>query len=72
MNKIIVEWLAERIHKAYCEEYKKQKGVEYWTKGDYSKLDEGEKEYERVTARVVVNNLASIGRKAANIKGKKG
>ena len=48
-----IEKLAEIVHKAYCQQYKKTHGKEYWTKGDYSLLDEATKEYDRVTVRAV-------------------
>lgn len=54
MNDIDIEILAEVVHKAYCEQYKKKQGVEYWTRGDYSLLDEETKEYDRVTVRAVL------------------
>ena len=34
---------AEAVHKAYCDYYTKNKGEEYWTKGDYNLLDEPSK-----------------------------
>lgn len=52
-----IEELAERIHKAYCKHYQKVKGEPYWTGGDYSKLDEETKEYDRVIARLLTSEL---------------
>ncbi len=49
----VLERLAEAVHKAYCVHYKKMHGKEYWTKGDYSLLDDETKEYDRVTVRAV-------------------
>ena len=50
----VMERLAEAVHKAYCLRYKQVHGKEYWTKGDYSLLDEETKEYDRVTVRAVL------------------
>ena len=52
-----IETIAEKVHIAYCEQYKKKKGKPYWTDGDYSKLDEATKEYDRVTVRTVLTAL---------------
>ena len=41
------EKLAEKVHKVYCEQYLKDNGKPYWTEGDYSKLDERTKQYDR-------------------------
>lgn len=57
---IDIEKIAERVHKAYCEEYKKQKGKDYWTKGDYLKLTEKTKDYDRKTVKAVLNILTDI------------
>lgn len=46
-----IEKLSEEIHKLYCEQYLKDHGEQYWTKGDYSKLEERVKEYDRNIAR---------------------
>ncbi len=57
-----IEEIAEEVHKAYCEHFKKvHPGEEYWTKGDYSLLDDNIKEYDRVTIRAV---LKAIGQEA--------
>ena len=53
-----VEAICEKVHKAYCKYYQERKGTEYWTKGDYSKLTEEGKEYDRVTVRAVLDALA--------------
>lgn len=42
-----MEKLAEEVHHIYCEQYEKDHGKPYWTNGDYSKLDERVKEYDR-------------------------
>ncbi len=51
-----LEQLSEKIHKLYCEQYEKDNGKPYWTNGDYSKLDEKTKEYDRNIARFILNN----------------
>ncbi len=53
-----LEELSEKIHKLYCEQYKKDNKKDYWTKGDYSKLDEKTKEYDRNIARFISNLLS--------------
>ena len=52
-----IEILAELVHKAYCQYCKEVKGKEYWTKGDYSKLDEETKEADRYTVRSVLKGI---------------
>lgn len=42
-----IEKLAEEVHKIYCAQYLKDHGKPYWTEGDYSKLDEKTKQYDR-------------------------
>jgi hypothetical protein len=54
---MIIEKLAGIVHKAYCGQYKKKHGKDYWTKGDYSLLDEETKEFDRVTVRAVLQVL---------------
>ena len=46
-----IERLSEEIHHLYCAQYLKDTGTPYWTGGDYSKLDEKAKEYDRNIAR---------------------
>ena len=41
------EMLAAEIHAVYCRAYEKRFGKPYWTGGDYSKLDEPTKDYDR-------------------------
>ena len=53
---IDMEKLAEQVHKAYCQ-YQLDNGKEYWTKGDYSKLDDATKEIDRYTVRAVLSYL---------------
>ena len=48
------EALSEKIHQIYCKQYLKDKGEEYWTKGDYSKLDDRVKEYDRAIVRFII------------------
>lgn len=51
-----VEEIAEQIHKVYCNHYREIKGREYWTRGDYSLLDEDVKEADRYIAGFVIEN----------------
>lgn len=44
---IVLEEKAAKIHQIYCVQYEKEHGKPYWTGGDYSKLDEAAKEYDR-------------------------
>lgn len=46
-----IEKLACEVHKVYCKAYSKRFGKAYFTKGDYSKLDEGTKNYDRAFVR---------------------
>lgn len=58
---IDMEQLAAAVHRAYCEDYKKRKGEDYWTGGDYEKLDEETKEIDRATVRAVLKELNGSG-----------
>lgn len=49
----LLEKCAEAVHKAYCNYHLRNKGVEYWTKGDYSLLDEPTKQIDRETVKAV-------------------
>ncbi len=49
MNKELEKVSAE-IHKCYCRAYERRFGKPYWTNGDYSKLDEPTKDYDREMA----------------------
>ncbi len=49
----LLEICAEAVHKAYCDYHIKNKGKEYWTKGDYSLLDEPTKQIDRETVNAV-------------------
>jgi len=53
-----IEELAALVHKAYCEEYELKHGVPYWTNGDYNKLDEKVKSYDRATVRAVIGGIS--------------
>ena len=55
LGEIGLEYLAELVHIAYCTYYLESKGEPYWTKGDYSKLDEATKEIDRVTVKTILN-----------------
>ena len=52
-----VEKLAERVHWAYCASYEARHGTPYWTKGDYSLLDDETKEIDRVVVRAVIAGI---------------
>lgn len=52
-----IEKLAEAVHHAYCYDYLKRTGDIYWSKGDYSKLNEETKEIDRATVRAVLKAL---------------
>lgn len=53
-NQQSLELRAEVVHKAYCAERIRQGKEPYWTGGDYSKLDEATKEYDRATVRAIL------------------
>lgn len=42
-----IETLSAEVHQLYCAQYLKDHGKKYWTGGDYSKLEERVKEYDR-------------------------
>jgi hypothetical protein len=46
-----IESVSAEIHKCYCRAYERRFGKPYWTNGDYSKLDEETKNYDREMAR---------------------
>ena len=52
-----IEKLSEEIHKLYCDQYLLDNKKPYWTNGDYSKLDERTKEYDRNIARWHLESL---------------
>ncbi len=53
-----IEKICESVHKAYCKYHLEHKGTEYWTKGDYSKLNEEGKEYDRRTVKAVIEAIS--------------
>lgn len=55
-----IETLSAEIHKQYCEAYKERFGVEYHTGGDYDKLDEATKNYDRALARWHLAKLEKV------------
>ena len=57
----LLEECAEAVHKAYCSYYLKSKGKEYWTKGNYSLLDEPTKQIDRETVKAVFKVLKENG-----------
>ena len=52
-----MEEVSEAVHKSYCKQYKIKHGKEYWTKGDYSLLDDETKEFDRATVRTIISHL---------------
>lgn len=54
-----VEELAEQIHQVYCRYKKEVHGEDYWTGGDYSKLEDQWKEADRYMARFVIEQVES-------------
>lgn len=44
------ERISSEIHKCYCRAYERRFCKPYWTNGDYSKLDEPTKDYDREMA----------------------
>lgn len=54
---INIEAIAEAIHHVYCRYMLKVHGTEYWTKGDYSLLNEETKEADRYIARFIRDDL---------------
>lgn len=50
-----IEFLSELVHKAYCKSYRIKHGKDYWTDGDYNKLTEEDKNYDRATVKVVLD-----------------
>lgn len=55
-----IERLSAEIHKCYCRAYDKRFGNPYWTKGDYSKLEEATKDYDREMARWHLEQLTTV------------
>lgn len=53
-----IEFICEAVHKAYCDERVRQGKEPYWTGGDYNKLDEATKDYDRATVRAVLKAIS--------------
>ena len=53
-----IEALAAETHQIYCQAYKERFGKEYWTGGDYSKLDEPTKEYDRLFVKWAISRFS--------------
>lgn len=51
------EELSAEIHKCYCRAYERRFGKPYFTNGDYSKLDEPTKDYDREMADWVIKTF---------------
>lgn len=60
VSKEEMENICEKVHQAYCKYHLENKGTEYCTKGDYSKLNEEGKEYDRRTVRAVLGAIADM------------
>jgi hypothetical protein len=58
-----IEGLAQLVHKAYCLYCLEIKGKDYWTQGDYNKLDDVAKEADRYIARYIIQFLGPEGLK---------
>jgi len=56
---IDIEPICEKVHQAYCQYQLDHGKKEYWTKGDYSKLDDSTKEIDRYTVRAVIKAIIS-------------
>lgn len=69
-NEKELEQLSEEIHKLYCTQYEKDHGTPYWTNGDYSKLEERVKEYDRNIARWYLSKLHSHTKEVVEIRKK--
>lgn len=55
-----IEPICAAVHKAYCEERIRQGKEPYWTNGDYNKLDEATKDYDRATVFAVLKAIALL------------
>jgi hypothetical protein len=60
-----MEFVCEQVHKAYCKYHLENKGIEYWTKGDYNKLTDDGKEYDRRTVKAVLEAIHNLITKEA-------
>lgn len=65
-----IEKLSEKIHKLYCDQYLKNNHEPYWTKGDYDRLNEETKEYDRNIARFINEHTNSKLKKIIKIMNK--
>lgn len=54
------EELAAEVHRVYCAQYEKNFGKPYRTGGDYSKLDESTKDYDRAFVRWHQEKIAAL------------
>ncbi|CAK0749208.1 hypothetical protein CCP3SC15_150028 [Gammaproteobacteria bacterium] len=54
------EELSSEVHKCYCRAYERRFGKPYWTNGDYSKLDEATKDYDREMADYLISRERSL------------
>ena len=59
------ERIAKKIHKVYCKYHLEVRGEEYWTKGDYSLLDEPTKDADRYMADFVEEEIAKAEKRGA-------
>ena len=59
----VIEKLSEQIHKLYCYQYLLDNKKPYWTNGDYSKLDERTKEYDRNIAYFILERESKLKKK---------
>ena len=55
-----MEPLAEAVHQGYCSYYAVNHGQEYWTKGDYTLLDEETKQIDRETVKAVLSAIPRL------------
>lgn len=60
LSKENMEFVCEQVHKAYCKYHLEKNGIEYWTKGDYNKLTEASKEYDRRTVKAVLETIHNL------------
>jgi len=63
-----LEKLSEQIHRVYCDYHRQVKGAEYWTKGDYSLLDDDTKEADRFMARFLQSQLTTKEEEISTLK----
>lgn len=68
MSDDMLEIVSAEIHKCYCRMYEKRFGKPYWTNGDYSKLDEPTKNYDREMARWHIAQCEKLEKENAELK----